>query len=39
LGPKPICVDIPIPKIKDMSEAYSGPADIAAPKTQQWFTD
>jgi hypothetical protein len=35
LGPKPICVDILIPKIKDMSEAYSGPADIAAPKTQQ----
>jgi len=34
LGPKPICADIPIPKIKDMSEAYSGLADIAAPKTQ-----
>lgn len=27
LGPKPICSDIPIPKIKDMSESYLGPAD------------
>jgi hypothetical protein len=27
LGPKPICSDIPIPKIKDMSEPYPGPAD------------
>jgi hypothetical protein len=35
LGPKPICMDIPIPKIKDMSEAYPGPADIAVPKVQQ----
>ena len=35
LGPKPICVDIPLPKIKDMSEVYSGPADIAVPKAQQ----
>jgi hypothetical protein len=34
LGLKPICTDIPIPKIKDMSEAYLGPADIAAPKAQ-----
>lgn len=34
LGPKPICSDIPVPKIKDMSEAYLGPADIAAPKTK-----
>jgi hypothetical protein len=34
LGPRPICVDIRIPKIKDMSEAYSGPADIAVPKAQ-----
>ena len=34
LGPKPICSDIPVPKIKDMSEAYLGPADIAVPKTK-----
>ncbi|QWE19355.1 hypothetical protein [Polynucleobacter corsicus] len=27
LGPKPICSDIPVPKIKDMSESYLGPAD------------
>ena len=27
LGPKPICTDIPIPAIKDMSEPYLGPAD------------
>ena len=27
LGPKPICSDIPIPTIKDMSEPYPGPAD------------
>jgi hypothetical protein len=27
LGPKPICSDIPVPKIKDMSEPYLGPAD------------
>lgn len=27
LGPKPICSDIPIPTIKDMSEPYFGPAD------------
>jgi hypothetical protein len=27
LGPKPICSDIPVPKIKDMSEPYPGPAD------------
>lgn len=29
LGPKPICSDIPVPKIKDMSEPYPGPADRA----------
>jgi hypothetical protein len=27
LGPKPICSDIAVPKIKDMSESYLGPAD------------
>ena len=27
LGPKPICSDIPVPTIKDMSEPYSGLAD------------
>jgi hypothetical protein len=27
LGPKPICSDIPVPTIKDMSEPYFGPAD------------
>jgi hypothetical protein len=27
LGPKPICSDIPVPKIKDKSESYPGPAD------------
>lgn len=27
LGSKPICVDVPIPKITDHSEAYLGPAD------------
>ena len=27
LGPKPICSDIPIPTIKDMSEPYPGLAD------------
>jgi hypothetical protein len=27
LGPKPICSDIPVPTIKDMSEPYPGPAD------------
>lgn len=27
LGSKPICVDIPIPQVKDMSEPYPGPAD------------
>ncbi|MBU3637268.1 hypothetical protein [Polynucleobacter sp. es-MAR-4] len=27
LGSKPICSDIPIPTIKDMSEPYFGPAD------------
>jgi hypothetical protein len=36
LGPKPICADIPIPTVKDMSEPYPGPADMlpspAAPK-------
>jgi hypothetical protein len=35
LGPKPICVDIPLPTVKDMSESYLGPADIAAPKARQ----
>jgi len=29
VGPKPICEDIPIPKMNDKSEAYLGPADIA----------
>jgi hypothetical protein len=28
-------VDIPLPTVKDMSESYLGPADIAAPKAQQ----
>ncbi|HQR84507.1 MAG TPA: hypothetical protein PL192_06285 [Polynucleobacter sp.] len=28
LGSKPICIDIPIPQIKDMSEPYPGPADL-----------
>ena len=27
LGPKPICSDIPVPTVKDMSEPYFGPAD------------
>lgn len=27
LGSKPICVDIPVPQVKDMSEPYPGPAD------------
>ena len=27
LGPKPICVDIPVTPVKDMSEPYPGPAD------------
>ena len=27
LGPKPICSDIPVPTIKDMSEPYQGLAD------------
>ena len=27
LGPKPICSDIPVPSIKDMSEPYPGPTD------------
>lgn len=27
LGPKPICSDVPIPTVKDMSEIYLGPAD------------
>ncbi len=27
LGPKPICSDIPVPTIKDMSEPYPGLAD------------
>ncbi|MBU3602555.1 hypothetical protein [Polynucleobacter sp. AM-25C3] len=35
LGSKPICVDIPIPAVKDMSEPYLGPADIAIPKAKQ----
>jgi hypothetical protein len=33
LGPKPICTDIPIPTVKDMSEPYLGPAD--KPSTSQ----
>jgi hypothetical protein len=33
LGPKPICSDIPIPAVKDMSETYLGPADrVPSPK-------
>jgi hypothetical protein len=33
LGPKPICSDIPVPKIIDMSEPYLGPADrVPTPK-------
>ncbi|QWE17277.1 hypothetical protein [Polynucleobacter sp. AP-Nino-20-G2] len=35
LGPKPICVDIPIPPIHDLSEPYLGPADIAPPHSPQ----
>jgi hypothetical protein len=31
LGPKPICSDIPVPTIKDMSELYLGPADSPTP--------
>jgi hypothetical protein len=31
LGPKPICSDIPIPTIKDMSEPYPGLADSLTP--------
>jgi hypothetical protein len=27
LGPKPICENIPVPPVKDMSEPYPGPAD------------
>lgn len=27
LGPKPICVNIPVTTVKDMSEPYPGPAD------------
>ena len=27
LGPKPICMDVTIPPVKDMSEPYPGPAD------------
>jgi hypothetical protein len=27
LGPKPICVNIPVTPVKDMSEPYLGPAD------------
>jgi hypothetical protein len=34
LGSKSICIDIPLPKVMDMSEPYLGPADIASPKTQ-----
>lgn len=34
LGSKPICVDVPIPKITDYSEAYLGPADQASRPTQ-----
>jgi hypothetical protein len=32
LGPKPICRDVPIPLVKDLSESYPGPADIQTPK-------
>ena len=28
LGPKPICTDIPIPQVTDLSEPYPGLADI-----------
>ena len=31
LGPKPICVDIPAPPIRDLSEPYPGPADASTP--------
>ncbi|CAM3832779.1 hypothetical protein POAN111098_10675 [Polynucleobacter antarcticus] len=31
LGPKPICTDVLIPPVKDLSEPYLGPADIVAP--------
>lgn len=34
LGSKPICTDIPVPKVKDMSEPYLGPADIVIPKAK-----
>jgi hypothetical protein len=32
LGPKPICRDITIPVVKDLSEPYPGPADTQPPK-------
>ena len=34
LGSKPICIDIPLPQVKDMSEPYLGPADFVIPKAQ-----
>lgn len=35
LGFKPICVDIPIPQVKDMSEPYPGPADLSTTAKQK----
>lgn len=32
---KPICVDVPIPKVRDHSEPYPGPADTAASNTNR----
>ena len=34
LGSKPICTDVPMPKVTDMSEPYFGPADFVIPKGQ-----
>ena len=34
VGPKPICEDIPIPKVIDNSTPLTGPADIAQPSTK-----
>jgi hypothetical protein len=31
---KPICIDIPVPLVKDMSEPYLGPGDFVIPKAQ-----
>jgi hypothetical protein len=35
LSSKPICIEIPMPKVIDMSTPYLGPADIATPKAQR----